>query len=40
MQGRVVKQGRVESANFNIGMGTAATYLVRVGNQTQAVNIK
>lgn len=40
MQGRVLKKGRVESANFNIPMTMAGNYLVRVGNQTQQITIK
>lgn len=40
MQGRVLKKGRVESANFNIPMAMAGNYLVQVGNQTQRITIK
>lgn len=40
LQGRVIKLGRVQSANFNVPMSRAATYLVRVGDQTQSVTIK
>jgi hypothetical protein len=40
MQGRVLKQGRVDSANFNIAMPIAGNYLVKVGNRTQRVSIK
>ncbi len=40
MQGRVLKNGRVESANFNISMTIAGNYLVRVGNRTQRITIK
>lgn len=40
MQGRVLKQGRVDLANFNIAMPIAGNYLVKVGNRTQRVSIK
>ena len=40
MQGRVLESGRVNAANFSLLMNRAATYLVRVGSQTQAVNIR
>ena len=40
MQGRVLESGRVNNANFNLVMKRAATYLVRVGSQTQVVNIR
>ena len=40
MQGRVLKKGRVESANFNIPMAMAGNFLVRVGSRTQRINIK
>lgn len=40
MQGRVLKSGRVNAASFSLVMNRAATYLVRVGDQTQAVKIK
>ena len=40
MQGRVLESGRVNAANFSLVMNRAATYLVRVGSQTQAVNIR
>lgn len=40
MQGRVLKKGRVESANFNIPMNMAGNYLVRVDNRTQRISIK
>ena len=40
MQGRVLESGRVNNANFNLVMKRAATYLVRVGSQTQVVKIK
>ncbi len=40
MQGRVLKKGRVESANFNIPLVMAGNFLVRVGNHTQRITIK
>ena len=40
MQGRVLESGRVNAANFSLAMNRAATYLVRVGSQTQSVNIR
>lgn len=40
MQGRVLLSGRVESANFNIAVPNAGSYLVRVGNATRKVQVK
>ena len=40
MQGRVLKNGRVESVNFNIAIQQAGNYLVRIGGKTQVVNVK
>jgi uncharacterized repeat protein (TIGR02543 family) len=40
LQGHIITKGRVGSANFNLKMGQAGTYLVRIGNQTQSVSIK
>lgn len=40
MQGRVLKKGRVESANFSIPMAMAGNFFVRVGNRTQRISIK
>ena len=40
MQGRVLKNGRVESVNFNIAIPQAGNYLVRIGGKTQVVNVK
>ena len=40
MQGRVLKQGRVDSSNFNIAMPIAGNYLVKVGDRTRRVSIK
>lgn len=40
LQGRVLKKGRVESANFNIAMSQAGGYLIRIGNRTQRIYVK
>ena len=40
MQGRVLLKGRVESANFNIAVPQAGSYLVRVGNAARKVQVK
>ena len=40
MQGRVLKNGCVESVNFNIAIPQAGNYLVRIGGKTQVVNVK
>ena len=40
MQGRVLLKGHVESANFNIAVPQAGSYLVRVGNATRKVQVK
>ena len=40
MQGRVIAKGRVAAANFNLTMDRSATYLVRIGYQTQRVVIR
>ena len=40
MQGRVMQAGYVNSANFNLAVDRAGTYLVRIGNQTQTVKVK
>jgi len=40
MQGRVLKNGRVSAANFNIALPRAGSYLVKIGNQTRKVNIR
>ena len=40
MQGRILLKGRVESANFNIAVPQAGSYLVRVGNATRKVQVK
>ena len=40
MQGRVLRKGRIESANFNIVVLNAGRYFVRIGNQIRNVNVK
>ena len=40
MQGRVLRNGRVESANFNIVVPNAGRYFVRIGNQIRIVKVK
>ena len=40
MQGRIVKQGQVESANFGMTVARAGTYLVRIGSNLQMVRLK
>ena len=40
MQGRIVKQGQVESANFGMTVARAGAYLVRIGNHLQKVQLK
>ena len=40
MQGRVIAKGRVNASNFTIRMDRSATYLVRIGYQTQSVVIR
>lgn len=40
MQGRVLKQGQIDSVNFNIAMPIAGNYLVKVGNRTQRISVK
>ena len=40
MQGRVLRKGRIESANFNIAVPNAGRYFVRIGNQIRSVNVK
>ncbi len=40
MQGRVIAKGRVNAADFSVHMDRSATYLMRIGNQTQTVKIK
>ena len=40
MQGKVLKKGCVESANFNIAMSQAGNYMIRVGNHTQRISVK
>ena len=40
MQGRVLENGRVSNANFNIALPRAGSYLVKIDNQTRKVNIR
>lgn len=40
MQGRVINSGRVESANFNMTMARAGTFMLRIGHETKAVSVK
>lgn len=40
MQGRVLRRGRVESANFNIAVPNAGQYFVGIDNQIRSVNVK
>ena len=40
MQGRVLRKGRVESANFNIAVQNAGRYFVRIDNQIRNVNVR
>lgn len=40
LRGRVLKKGRVESANFNIAMPQAGVYMVRIGSQSRKVNLR
>ena len=40
MQGRVLKLGRVDAANFELPVNSMGTYLVRIGMQTRFVNVK
>ena len=39
MQGRVLRKGRVEMANFNIAVANAGRYFVKVGSQIRNVNV-
>lgn len=40
MQGRVINSGRVESANFNMTVARAGSYMLRIGHETKAVSVK
>ena len=40
MQGKVLKMGLVELANFNIAIPRAGNYLIRIENYTQKFSIK
>lgn len=40
MQGRVLLQGRVQTANFEIPIARSGNYLIRIGNNVQRVAVK
>ena len=40
MQGKVLLQGRVQSANFEIPVARSGNYLIRVGNNVQRIAVK
>ena len=40
MQGKVLMQDRVASANFNVVVPRSGNYLLRIGNRTQRVTVK
>lgn len=40
MQGKLLKKGRVSSANHNIEMSRVGNYLIRIGNLTQLIMVK
>ena len=40
LQGRIVKQGQIESANFAVMVERAGNYLVRIGSNLQMVRLK
>lgn len=40
MQGRILRKGRVDSANFNVATPRAGSYIVRVGHWTQRVDVR
>lgn len=40
VQGHTINSGYVDAANFNVAVPNAGTYLVRVGSQTQRINVK
>ena len=40
MQGKVLLQGRVQSANFEIPVACSGNYLIRVGNNVQRIAVK
>jgi len=40
MQGRVLRKGRVESANFDIAVANAGRYFVKIDNRIRNVNIR
>ena len=40
MQGKVLLQGRVQSANFEIPVACSGNYLIRIGNNVQRIAVK
>ena len=40
LQGRIVKQGQIESANFAVMVERAGNYLVRIGSNLQMARLK
>ena len=40
VQGSVLKNGYVESANFNIAVPQAGNYMIRIGNHVQRISVK
>ena len=40
MQGRIMGEGRVESANFNLTMSRAGTYIVKIGYTSRVVPVR
>ena len=40
MQGRVMGEGRVESANFNLTMSRAGTYIIKIGYNSRVVPVR
>ena len=40
LQGRIVKQGQVESSNFAVMVERAGNYLVRIGSNLQMARLK
>lgn len=40
MQGRVLLQGRVQTANFEIPIARSGNYLIRIGNNVQRIAVK
>jgi hypothetical protein len=40
MQGRVMGEGRVESANFNLTVSRAGTYIIKIGYTSRVVPVR